>query len=548
MWRLGEEGTAMRTSRIVAVLVCTLALVLGLPGAVPATAAAGAPAAVQGQVLSCMDPIGYARVTVFSADTGAKLGSVMTDGSGYYMVTGLPAIPVQVRATKPGYLESWADGAHSRASATVYPLAPGETLQQSWDPMRLYLDITPEGVVTGTVVRLANPSSPNARPVAGARVVVTSATTGERLGSAVTTRRGTFRVGMLPAGQVTVRVKAAGLAAVYAPNSPPGEVVRFDVQAGAETDVGVVRVYSTATVYGYIVWHMDPISQPSEVTVFNARTGRTIRTVTVPPDGSFELDGLQPGRIRVRVRAEGFLDSWWGPVTLRAGQVLGPNWSDGAAVFELVPEGVLTGRVMGFNNDPLAGWDDPLGGVHVSVVSTATGTVLGRAVTDAGGEFRIGRLPAGPVQVRAAVPAWDTTSWAPDQPTRLTGEVYQVASEETVDVGTIRVFAAATITGTVRSATRPVARAKVTVFDAVTRKAIASTRTRADGRYTLTGLWTGESRQVKVRASRAGYRTAWADSAPGSSWATATVFTLSPGTTLAQSADPPVLTLTLTRR
>jgi hypothetical protein len=353
---------------------------------------------------------------------------------------------------------------------------------------------------------------------------------------------------MLPAGQVTVRVKAAGLAAVYAPNSPPGEVVRFDVQAGAETDVGVVRVYSTATVYGYIVWHMDPISQPSEVTVFNARTGRTIRTVTVPPDGSFELDGLQPGRIRVRVRAEGFLDSWWGPVTLRAGQVLGPNWSDGAAVFELVPEGVLTGRVMGFNNDPLAGWDDPLGGVHVSVVSTATGTVLGRAVTDAGGEFRIGRLPAGPVQVRAAVPAWDTTSWAPDQPTRLTGEVYQVASEETVDVGTIRVFAAATITGTVRSATRPVARAKVTVFDAVTRKAIASTRTRADGRYTLTGLWTGESRQVKVRASRAGYRTAWADSAPGSSWATATVFTLSPGTTLAQSADPPVLTLTLTRR
>ncbi len=538
----------MRASRIVAAFVAAIALVAGMGGQVPAAVAAEAPAAIRGQVLAFMDPVGYARVTVLNAATGAKVASVVTDGSGYYMVTGLPAIAVKVRATKPGYLDSWADGASSSATATVYTLVSGQTLEQSWDPMRLYLDLTPEGVVTGSVIGLASPSSPGpGRTLRGARVVVVSAATGKTLGSARTSSAGAFRIGMLPAGEVTVKVSAGGFGTASAPNNPPGEVVRFPVQAGATTDIGTIRLYSRATVYGYILWQMDPIPEPAEVTVFAARTGAVLRRVAVPPFGQFRLDGLRPGRISVRVRASGYLDAWWGPVTVRPGQVFGPAWSSGAAVFQLTREAVVTGTVMGIDDNPLAGWDGPLGGVVVKVVSHTTGKVLGRAVTDSLGAFRVGGLPQGEVQVKAIAPAWSAATWAPDQPSRASGAVFGLTSGETVDVGTVRVFAPAAVTGTVLSGTHRLPGARVTVFDALTRKPIASTLTGAHGRYRIGGLWTGESRQVKVRAARIGYHTTWADSAPGSSWATATVFTLSPGVTLAGSVSPPVLILRLAR-
>jgi Carboxypeptidase regulatory-like domain len=197
----------MRGNRLLVALAAAVVLISTAVSTLPAVAA-DPPAAIKGQVLSFMDPIGYAKVTVLNADTGAAIRSVVTDGSGFYMVTGLPAGHIQVRATKAGYLDAWASGATTRAAATVYTLVPGQTLEQSWDDqLVLYLDLAPEGVVTGTVVGVNdNPyaGSPPG-PVAGAKVTVVVAATGKALGTAVADAYGRFRVGRLAAGQVKVK-------------------------------------------------------------------------------------------------------------------------------------------------------------------------------------------------------------------------------------------------------------------------------------------------------------------------------------------------------
>jgi hypothetical protein len=104
-------------------------------------------ATIKGQVLGNFDPLGYARVTVFDASTGAALKSTTCDREGYYTIAKIPVgfagRDVKVRAAKTGWQSSWADGAWSRAAARTFHLSGGMTLEQSWDPMMLYLDLRP---------------------------------------------------------------------------------------------------------------------------------------------------------------------------------------------------------------------------------------------------------------------------------------------------------------------------------------------------------------------------------------------------------------------
>lgn len=521
----------MRGNRLLVALAAAVVLISTAVSTLPAVAA-DPPAAIKGQVLSFMDPIGYAKVTVLNADTGAAIRSVVTDGSGFYMVTGLSAGHIQVRATKAGYLDAWASGATTRAAATVYTLVPGQTLEQSWDdPLVLYLDLAPEGVVTGTVVGVNdNPyaGSPPG-PVAGAKVTVVVAATGKALGTAVADAYGRFRVGRLPAGQVRVKATATGWLAGWAPNNPSGEIHTFDVSAGRTTAIGDLRLYAPATVHGDVLSNFDPIPGTANLTVFNADTHKAIRSLTV--ETHFRIDGLAPGRIQLRVTKDGYLDRWSAVITVEPGQVLGPDWANGGVLMQLTPAAVVAGQVMGFSVNPVSPWDDPVAGVKVTVVDAATGAGLGSALTDAGGNFSIGKLAAGQVKVKAAKTGW-LTSWAPGKRTRAGGATFLTVAGETTAIGTLALYAPAALEGQVLSWMDPVGDVKVTVFDADTRAVLGAVISDGSGRYRVDGLWPG---RVKVSASKPGYITNWADSTARGSWSTATVFTLEPGQLLQQS-------------
>lgn len=234
-----------RRHRGAAVLVPVLTLALAAVLA-PAAGAAGtdlaagrgrlAPAAIEGQVLGTFDPLGGATVEVLDARTGRVLASAPGDGSGYYRVDGIRPGDVKVRASAEGWVTGYADAATSFATAATFTLAPGQTLTQSWDPVSLYLDLTPVSMVSGRVTGAGV-------PLARATAAVLDATTGEVLGTARTGPDGLFVVGDLPGGAVKVRVSRPGWVPVYAPDAPTfATAPSFDVTFWTPLDVGDVAL------------------------------------------------------------------------------------------------------------------------------------------------------------------------------------------------------------------------------------------------------------------------------------------------------------------
>lgn len=102
-------------------------------------------AAIEGQVLSSMDPVAGGTVTVYDAVTGLALASGPADiNENYYRITGLPAGAVKLGAVVPGpYAPDFANDRDTLAQADVFLLSPGVTLVQSWDaePWGPYLDV-----------------------------------------------------------------------------------------------------------------------------------------------------------------------------------------------------------------------------------------------------------------------------------------------------------------------------------------------------------------------------------------------------------------------
>lgn len=127
---------------------------------------ANAQAAMEGQVLSNLDPVEGAIVTVYDAVTGRALKSGRADIDGYhYRITGLPAGDVKIGAVVPGlYAPDFADDRDTLEEANVFTLRPGETWVESWgEPFGPYLDVEPlhpentirvgdDGVVVPTAV------------------------------------------------------------------------------------------------------------------------------------------------------------------------------------------------------------------------------------------------------------------------------------------------------------------------------------------------------------------------------------------------------------
>ncbi|MFC8191705.1 hypothetical protein ACFUMH_08600 [Cellulomonas sp. NPDC057328] len=102
-------------------------------------------AAIEGQVLSGLDPVEGGQVTVYDAVTGHVLATGPADIEGYhYRITGLPAGAVKVGAVVPGpYEPDFANNRDTLEEADVFVLQPGQTLVQSWETETFgpYLDV-----------------------------------------------------------------------------------------------------------------------------------------------------------------------------------------------------------------------------------------------------------------------------------------------------------------------------------------------------------------------------------------------------------------------
>jgi len=147
--------------------------------------------------------------------------------------------------------------------------------------------------VSGTV-RAADPSG---GPVAGARVVVLDAITGVAVKSTTTAPDGTYRIGRLSIlRDVKVRATAAGFlpafnggAATFA-DAPRIQLV-LAITGGVFTEnLTMTRHPRGAAVAGQVLRWMDPYGHET-VVVFDAATGKPLKSTTTDSEGNYRIGG-----------------------------------------------------------------------------------------------------------------------------------------------------------------------------------------------------------------------------------------------------------------
>ncbi|MCU1258153.1 MAG: hypothetical protein JWO80_1038 [Bryobacterales bacterium] len=130
------------------------------------------------------------------------------------------------------------------------------------------------------------------------------------------------------------------------------------------------------------------------------QVGVAVQTTTADAGGRFEFPNLSPGRCMIWAERRGF-------ARRNVTQDAGPD--GGEAVIRLTPYGVVTGKVVDENGDPMIGAN-----VQVLQSMIAMGQRLVRpansAATNDLGEYRIAQLPPGRYYVSAAVPVRSTGS------------------------------------------------------------------------------------------------------------------------------------------
>ncbi|WP_199424102.1 carboxypeptidase-like regulatory domain-containing protein [Actinotalea solisilvae] len=414
------------------------------PGPVVApTLTLPAEAVVEGSVLAGFDPVGGATVAVLDATTGRVLRSVrLGSDQDTYRIGGLPAGEVTVRATKAGWLPSWANGRHTVAEADVLTLVPGQTLRQSWDPLVLYLDLGAGATLSGTVLG-------DGRALAGAMVAVLDATTHRILTSTTTSATGAYTTPVLriTTGSdpmpVHVRVSKGGWATELAPGPDPArrdvvDLTYADTVAVPTVDLAREGVVS-GTVHGLDGDGENPLPG-ALVTAFSATSGLRVRSAVTGADGGYRLERLPADDYVVRFTAADFTTVWSEGRTSRA---TADVVAVGAGTTHVLATPVLErwGVLSGFVREAAEGvppWGRPVAGVQVTVLDAVTCRRVATAVTGPSsdprswGLFSV-RVPPGTYLLRASAPGW-VTRWAVDAPTPASASRFQVVPGSSVAI------------------------------------------------------------------------------------------------------------------
>ncbi|NTW42742.1 MAG: carboxypeptidase regulatory-like domain-containing protein, partial [Cellulomonadaceae bacterium] len=492
----------------------------GLGAATPPTPAVEPavvePAAVEGQVLGWMDPLGGATVTVYDAHTGAVLGQqVLGEWEYEYHIGGLPPGDVKVGATRPGWVADFADNADTFEQARVFTLVAGQTLTQSWDPMLLYIDLTPGAVVEGSVVR-------NGSPVVGATVDILGATGSTVLATTTSDATGAFRIDGLAAGDVRVRASKAGLPTVFGRGGYPDANGLYLLQPYLITGPVVLDMSTGVVLQGTVRGVNETIAfdgplQGARVTAYDPATGIAVGSVLTDANGAYRFASLPATQVTLRIGKTGYLRTFaYGHDSLATADViqLTPGSTVTANEVTIYAEAAIEGQVLG--------QFDPLGGATLTVFDAGTGKVL-RSVTlgEWEYEYHIGGLPAGDIKVRAAkagyLPAFaGGTSLA-------TADVYTIVSGQTLSqtwdeqmILYLDLAPGATVRGQVLGSGAPLADATVAVIDAATGAVLKYGRTDSTGAYLIQTI---DIRvpgfvNVKIRISKPGWLTEYAPGVP----------------------------------
>ncbi|MBD3349302.1 MAG: hypothetical protein GF400_08935 [Candidatus Eisenbacteria bacterium] len=318
-------------------------------------------ATVMGVVSDASGPVRRASIVVREAGSEDVVYRTSSSSTGGYRVRAAHGVAYSIRVSAPE---------RGSVHVGILPLEPGETR------VRDIALPTWRGLVSGSV-------HSGGESVRGARV---TAVWGDSA-SVRTDRNGGYSL-WLNDGLYDVRVERPG----YEPAWHRDVEVVSNECTPLETDLRDVR----ASLSGVVVDSLSGL--PIESVLVTATCAGDGDSWITGPDGTYSLDALVPGDVRVRCTAPGYREK---EVT----RSLAPTEDADLTVELLEMDGTIAGTVRLDGGEPLAG---------ASVRARLAGEVVSTALTDAGGGFAIGGLDRSALyEVRAGAEGYYCVSQNP---------------------------------------------------------------------------------------------------------------------------------------
>lgn len=314
---LGVPGTRWlrRLGVIAAALLVASSISLSGPAS---TASAAETASISGVVTSAgspAQPVTSGAVTAIrdNAFLGGATALIAADGS--YSITGLAAGSYTLSFSggfNSGFVSQWWNQKSDQASAVYFAVGDGEALT-GFDAQ-----LQPGATVSGRVLSTTNP----AVGLAGSNVLITNSS-GSVVGSAFSASDGSFSVGGLAAGSVTIDARAPFnsnyLEQWWSGKTSLETADFFPVTAGSIVSDRNIALPTGATISGSVLTRAAPQVPLVSATVSALGPDGTIQFQgTSDQSGNYTIAGLAPGSYRIlfqSAESDNFAPAWWHDAT-----------------------------------------------------------------------------------------------------------------------------------------------------------------------------------------------------------------------------------------
>ncbi|WP_306215262.1 MSCRAMM family protein [Actinoplanes sp. RD1] len=410
-----------------------------------------------------------AMITVYPADlSGSEVAQTTTGTGGRFEVPALQPGGYRLLIDREGWSE-WAPGRITDpARAAVYRIRPARTTVAT-------SVVTAFGVLAGRVTTAAG------RPAPGIRVSVTDLTASEW--DVTTAADGTYAMTVPPQEGYVVGF-TNGHVTQYSPQTLEwAQARRYPVSAGRTTRVDE-QLIAPAVLTGRLLGLTGHPVAGARVHVEILMIAGVAETTTAA-DGTYQVDGLPPGDVKVEFITPGGQVQWAyqkesSRLADRIPLVLGTVTTVDDTLVPPTPPGAVAGRVTTATGEPAAG-------ITVTVLDPTIESW--DTTTAADGTYSLS-LPAGTGYL-VSFTNGELTQYAPHTLDRDQAGRYTVAPGATTRIDE-QLFTPAVLTGRLLDANgTPVAGAAVSV-DILATASVAETTTGPDGTYRIGAMAAGE--------------------------------------------------------